>query len=186
MNDDNNLVNLKESLKTCLDFFAEKLASIRSNRVTTSLVEGLMVECYGSFAPLKTMANLVVQLPNIIIIEPWDPSILNNIIKAIETSNLGVNPQKDVKFLRVVFPSLTQDRRDQLIKLANSEKENCRVEIKKHRETFMKKVQAEFNDKSLSEDTKNYLEKEGQKEIDKSNENAQILCDKKIAELKEF
>ena len=70
MNDDNNLVNLKESLKTCLDFFAEKLASIRSNRVTTSLVEGLMVECYGSFAPLKTIANLVVQLPNIIIIEP--------------------------------------------------------------------------------------------------------------------
>ncbi len=186
MNDDNNLVNLKENLKTCLDFFAEKLASIRSNRVTTSLVEGLMVECYGSFAPLKTMANLVVQLPNIIIIEPWDPSILNNIIKAIESSNLGVNPQKDVKFLRVVFPSLTQDRRDQLIKLANSEKENCRVEIKKHRETFMKKIQSEFNVKSLSEDTKNYLEKEGQKEIDKANENAQTLCDKKIAELKEF
>ena len=186
MNEANHLVNLKENIKSCLDFFAEKLGAIRSNRVTTSLVENLMVECYGSMAPLKTMANLVVQLPNIIIIEPWDASILNNIIKAIETSNLGVNPQKDVKFLRVVFPSLTQDRRDQLIKLANSEKENCRVEIKKHRETFMKKIQSSFNDKDISEDEKNYLEKEGQKEIDKANDNAQILCDKKIVELKEF
>lgn len=86
----------------------------------------------------------------------------------------------------MVFPSLTQDRRDQLIKLANSEKENCRVEIKKHRETFMKKIQSSFNDKDISEDEKNYLEKEGQKEIDKANDNAQILCDKKIVELKEF
>jgi len=186
MNDNQNFVNLKENLKNSLDFFAEKLASIRSNRVTTSLVENIMVECYGSNAPLKTMANLVVQLPNVIIIEPWDPSILNNISKAIESSNLGVNPQKDVKFLRLAFPSLTQERRDQLIKLANSEKENCRIEIKKHRETFMKKIQTELNDKTISEDQKLYLEKEGQKEIDKANENVEILCDKKITELKEF
>jgi len=186
MNDNINLVNLKEGLKNCLNFFAEKLSSIRSNRVSVALVENLMVECYGSMAPLKTMANLVVQLPNVIIVEPWDPTILNNISKAIESSNLGVNPQKDVKFLRVVFPSLTQERRDQLIKLANSEKEDCRVEIKKHREIFMKKVQNELNDKSVSEDDKIYLEKEGQKEIDKANENAEVLCDKKIAELKEI
>lgn len=186
MNDNQNFVNLKGNLKNCLNFFVEKLASIRSNRVTTAIVENIMVECYGSNAPLKTMANLVVQLPNIIIVEPWDPSILNNISKAIESSNLGVNPQKDVKFLRLVFPSLTQERRDQLIKLANSEKENCRIEIKKHRETFMKKIQVELNDKIISEDQKMYLEKEGQKEIDKANENADTLCDKKIAELKEF
>jgi len=70
MNDNQNFVNLKESLKNCLNFFIEKLASIRSNRVTTAIVENLMVECYGSNAPLKTMANLVVQLPNIIIVEP--------------------------------------------------------------------------------------------------------------------
>ena len=113
-------------------------------------------------------------------------SILNNISKAIESSNLGVNPQKDVKFLRLAFPSLTQERRDQLIKLANSEKENCRIEIKKHRETFMKKIQSELNDKIISEDQKISLEKEGQKEIDKVNENVEILCNKKIAELKEF
>ena len=186
MNDNQNFVNLKENLKNCLNFFAEKLSSIRSNRVTTSLVENIMVECYGSMAPLKTMANLVIQPPNVIIVEPWDPSILNDISKSIETSNLGVNPQKDVKFIRLVFPSLTQERRDQLIKLSNSEKEACRIEIKKHRETFMKKIQGELNDKVISEDDKNYLEKEGQKEIDKANENADILTDKKIAELKEF
>jgi ribosome recycling factor len=88
--------------------------------------------------------------------------------------------------LRLVFPSLTQERRDQLIKLTNSEKENCRIEIKKHRETFMKKIQTEFNDKIISEDQKIYLEKEGQKEIDKANENADTLTNKKIAELNEF
>jgi ribosome recycling factor len=70
MNDNINLVNLKEGLKNCLNFFAEKLSSIRSNRVSVALVENLMVECYGSMAPLKTMANLVVQLPNVIIVEP--------------------------------------------------------------------------------------------------------------------
>jgi len=111
---------------------------------------------------------------------------LNDISKAIESSNLGVNPQKDVKFLRLIFPSLTQERRDQLIKLTNSEKESCRIEIRKHRETFMKRIQNELNDKLISEDDKIYLEKEGQKEIDKANENADILCDKKTAELKEI
>ncbi len=186
MNDDQNFVNLKDGIKNCLDFFAEKLSSIRSNRVTTSIVENIMVECYGSNAPLKTMANLVLQLPNVIIVEPWDPSILNDISRAIEASNIGVTPQKDVKFLRLVFPPLTQERRDQLIKLANAEKENCRIEIKKHRETFMKKIQSEFNDKIISEDQKLYLEKEGQKEIDKANENADVLTDKKITELNEF
>jgi len=70
MNDNQNFVNLKENLKNCLNFFAEKLSSIRSNRVTTSLVENIMVECYGSMAPLKTMANLVIQPPNVIIVEP--------------------------------------------------------------------------------------------------------------------
>lgn len=180
------IVNLKENLKKSLNFFAEKLSSIRSNRVSTSLVENIMVDSYGSMVPLKTVANLVIQMPNIIIIEPWDPNILNSIAKAIESSNLGVSPQKDVKFLRVIFPSLTQERRDQLIKVANSEKENCRIEIKKHRETFMKKIQNDLNNKIISEDDKSYLEKEGQKEVDKANENADILCNKKIAELKEI
>jgi ribosome recycling factor len=91
-----------------------------------------------------------------------------------------------VKFLRVIFPSLTQERRDQLIKVANSEKENCRIEIKKNRETFMKKIQNDLNNKLMSEDDKSYLEKEGQKEIDKANDNADDLCQKKIAELKEI
>lgn len=186
MDDNIAIVNLKENLKKSLNFFTEKLSSIRSNRVSTSLVENIMIDNYGSMVPLKTVSNLVVQLPNVIIIEPWDPNILNNIAKSIESSNLGVNPQKDAKFLRIVFPSLTQERRDQLIKVANSEKENCRIEIKKHRETFMKKTQNDLNNKIISEDDKNYLDKEGQKEVDKANENADILCNKKITELKEI
>jgi ribosome recycling factor len=104
----------------------------------------------------------------------------------VESSNLGVNPQKEDKFVRLIFPALTQDRRDQLIKVANSEKENCRVEIKKHREIAIKKVNAGFNDKTMSEDQKIFLEKEIQKEIDKANDNAEMLTDKKIKELKEI
>lgn len=186
MADDNYLIELKDNLKNCLNFFAEKLASIRSNKVATTLVENISIECYGSNSPLKTLANLVIQPPNIIIVEPWDVTILNNINKAIESSNLGVSPQKEDKFIRITFPSLTQERRDQLIKLANSEKENCRIEIKKHREITLKKIKNDFDQKNMSEDQKIFLEKETQKEIDKSNENAEMLTDKKIKELKEF
>ncbi len=99
---------------------------------------------------------------------------------------MGVNPQKEDKFIRLVFPSLTQDRREQLIKIANQEKETCRVEIKKHREGAIKKVNAAFNEKAMSEDQKMFLEKEIQKEIDKANENAEMLTDKKEKELKEI
>lgn len=186
MADDNYLLELKDNLKNCLNFFAEKLASIRSNKVAVTLVENINIECYGSNSPLKTLANLVIQPPNVIIIEPWDSTILNNIVKGVESSNLGVNPQKEDKFVRLIFPALTQDRRDQLIKVANSEKENCRVEIKKHREIAIKKVNAGFNDKTMSEDQKIFLEKEIQKEIDKANDNAEMLTDKKIKELKEI
>jgi ribosome recycling factor len=70
MDDNMAIVNLKENLKKSLNFFAEKLSSIRSNRVSTSLVENIMVDSYGSMVPLKTVANLVIQLPNVIIIEP--------------------------------------------------------------------------------------------------------------------
>ncbi len=186
MADDNYLIELKENIKNGLNFFAEKLASIRSNKVATTLVENINIDCYGSSAPLKTLANLVIQPPNVIIVEPWDPTILNNIVKSIEASNLGVNPQKEDKFVRMVFPSLTQERREQLIKLANAEKEGCRVEIKKHREIILKKINNNFNEKMMSEDQKIFLEKEVQKEIDKANENAEMLTDKKIKELKEF
>jgi ribosome recycling factor len=70
MADDNYLIELKDNLKNCLNFFAEKLASIRSNKVAVTLVENINIECYGSNSPLKTLANLVIQPPNVIIIEP--------------------------------------------------------------------------------------------------------------------
>lgn len=186
MGNDNNLIELRESIKKCLAFFGEKLSGIRSGKVNAGLVENIQIECYGSNSPLKNLANLVVQPPNVILVEPWDPTVLNSISKAIESSNLGVNPQKDVNFLRLIFPSLTQERRDQLIKFANSEKEECRIEVKKLREGTLKKVNSDLNNKLISEDEQKFLEKEVQKEIDKANENIETMTDKKIAELKEF
>ena len=184
MSDDSYIIELKENIKRHINSYVDILSSIRSNKVSASTVENILVDCYGSKSPLKNLANIVVQPPNVLIIEPWDASILNEVAHAIETSPLNINPQKDQNFLKLIFPALTTDRREQLIKMVNTEKEKARVEIKKIREDAVKKTNNDFKDRTISEDQKFYLEKEIQKVIEETNTKIDDLTNKKETELR--
>ncbi len=184
MSDDSYVLELKEVIKKHLNAYADILASVRSNKVSASTVENILVECYGSHSPLKNLANIVVQPPNILIIEPWDQSILNEVAHAIEVSPLNISPWKDQKFLRLTFPALTTERREQLIKMVNTEKEKARIEVKHIREDAVKKVNNNLKDKLISEDQKFYLEKEIQKAIDDANLKIDDMTSKKEVDLR--
>ena len=184
MPDDSYIIELKDNVRQKLNNYAEVLAAIRSNKISASLVENIIVDCYCTQSPLKNLANIIVQPPNILIIEPWDSSILNELAHAIEVSPLHIMPQKDQKFLRLVFPSLTTERREQLIKVINTEKEKIRIEIKQIREDIIKKVENDFQNKLISEDQKFYLKKEIQKVIDDANTKIDELTIKKETDLK--
>jgi ribosome recycling factor len=97
---------------------------------------------------------------------------------------LNINPQKDQKFLKLIFPALTTERREQLIKMVNAEKEKARVEIKKIREDAVKKTNNDFKDRTISEDQKFYLEKEIQKVIEETNTKIDDLTNKKETDLR--
>jgi len=184
MSDDSYILEVKESVKKHLNTFTETLSSIRSNKVSSSTIENIMVECYGSHSPLKNLANIVVQPPTILIVEPWDISILNDIAIAIEKSPLNISPTKDQKSLKLVFPSLTTERREQLIKMVYTEKEKARVEIKHIREEINKKINSDLKEKVISEDQKFFFEKEIQKAIDEGNTKVDELTTRKETDLR--
>jgi len=184
MSDDSYIIELKENIKRHLNSYMDILSSIRSNKVSASTVENILIECYGSHSPLKNLANIVVQPPNVLIIEPWDVSILNEISHAIENSPLSISPQKDQKFLRLSFPALTSERREQLIKMVNVEKEKARVEVKHIREDAIKKTNNDLKDRTISEDQKFFQEKEIQKAVDDANLKIDDLTNKKEVDLR--
>ncbi len=184
MADDSYLISLKEAIKQHLSLFETNLSSIRSGKVNPAIIENISVECYGTRSPLKSLANIILQPPNILIVEPWDTNIINDISHALETSSLNITPQKTQNSLKLIFPALTQERRAELIKLVNTEKEKVRIEIKQERENVVKNIEKDFKGKILSEDQKFYLLKEVQKVIDEANKSIDEMTNKKESELK--
>jgi len=162
--------NLEKAVEEVTQSFHEAILTLRTSRPSPSLVENISVESYGSFSPLKHLASIAIMPPNVITIEPWDKSLLNNIKKAIEVSNLGLSPQIDGNQLRLYLPPLTKERKGELIKLLNLKKEEFRVKLRQLREDALENIKELFDNKEISEDEKFRLKEEIQKIIDKGNE----------------
>lgn len=162
--------NLEKAAQEITESFHSEILSLRTSRPSPSLVENISVESYGNFLPLKHLASISIMPPNIISIEPWDKSLLNNIKKAIEASNLGLTPQLEANQLRLYLPSLTKERKEELIKILNLKKEDFRIKLRQLREETLQNIKELFEKKEISEDEKFRLKDEIQKIIDKSNE----------------
>ena len=118
------LAQFKEKSDKSLVYLKEKLGTIRSGRANPALVADLKVNCYGSQMVLKTVAAITAPEPRLIVIQPWDQTVVSAVEKAIQTSNLGLTPQTEDNIVRVAIPNLTAERRDELIKLVGQETEN--------------------------------------------------------------
>jgi len=146
-----------------LEDFRHELATVRTGRASTSLLEHIKVEYYGSATPMNQVATLGVPEPNLLTVQPWDPTLLSVIEKAIRASDLGLNPMNDGKILRVPVPPLTEERRKELVKHLHKVLENHRTAIRNVRRDANEALRKLLKDKAISEDD----EKRGLEEIQK-------------------
>ncbi len=163
-----------------VDHLKSELATLRTGRANASLVENLNVEYYGAQTPLMGIAQITIPEPRQIAIQPYDKNALKDIEKAVQTSNLGINPVNDGNYIRLTIPQMTEERRKDLVKIVSQMAEKARVGIRNIREEIWKEIQKQQKDGKISEDDMRNGKEDLQKVVDKFNEEI-----KKIAEAKE-
>lgn len=158
-------------VKSC-DALSADLATIRAGRANPHILDKLRVDYYGTPTPFQQVANVSVPEARMIQIQPWEPSLLKEIEKAILVSDLGLTPTNDGKVIRLVFPELTEDRRKELVKDIKKKGENAKVAIRNIRRDANDALKKNSKANDMSED-----------EVKKSEEKIQKLTDKYIAEV---
>lgn len=157
----------KKKMEKCISDMQANLASIRTGRASVSILDHVHANYYGTPTPLNQMATLSTPDPSLIVIQPWDPSTIPNIEKAILASDLGLTPLNDGKVVRLPIPPLTEERRKQLAKGVGHIAEQHRIAIRQVRHEANDQLKSSLKDKKISEDE----EKDGLKKIqDLTNE----------------
>jgi ribosome recycling factor len=153
----------KRKMEKTLDLMKEEFKSIRTGRATPGLVENIRVSCYGSLTPIKQLANIAAPEPQLIIISPYDPSILKDIEKAILHSELGLSTNTDGRVIRISIPPLSEDRRKKIVAQIKDMTEATKISIRNLRREANKHIDKEEKDSQLTEDeskkTKDQIQK---------------------------
>lgn len=179
------LKNLKTDLDKVINFIKNEFSALHTNRPTPALVEDLSVEQYGGMQPLKYVATINVVLPNIIIIKPWDKQVIEAVVKAISHSTPSLAPIVEKDSIRLILPTLTQERKDQMIKMLHKKEEEGRIAVRIHRDEAGKQVQKMEKDKEINEDERFRLKDRIQKVVDEANKALENLLKQKEKEIEE-
>jgi len=155
------LETARKRMEKSIEGLQHGLAAIRTGRASISILDHIQANYYGTLTPLNQMASLSTPDPAMIVIQPWDPSTIASIEKAILSSDLGINPTNDGKVIRLPIPALTQERRKQLAKTVGHMAEQHRVAIRQIRHEANDQFKVLLKDKDISEDE----EKEGLKKV---------------------
>lgn len=175
--------NIKKELEAVLSRVTAEIAVLHSTRATPALVENIPVAAYGGKMPLKQVASLSVPDARTIIVQPWDTSLMPEIQKAIQASNLGMGSAVDEKFIRLNMPQLSEERRREVIKILGKKIEEGRISIRKVRDHAIKALEEQEKKKEISEDEKFRSKDTIQKIIDEFNKRASDLEEKKTREI---
>ncbi len=178
--------DLKLNLEEVIAYFKEDLSKIRSGRVNPQMIEELKVDYYGALSPLKQMASVSSQDARTIVISPWDKDSLTSIEKAINDSDLNVNPNNDGNIIRLNFPPLTEERRDELIKLVGKKEEEARIKVRQTREEVWNDIQKQEKLGEISEDDKFKAKDQLQKVVDEYNNKIEELAQNKEESMREI
>jgi len=175
-------VKMNKSIEATRRHFSE----IRTGRASPHLVEGIHVDYYGTPTILKSMASITVPDARLIVIQPWDASIIAEIEKAVLASNLGITPMNDGKVVRLQLPHLTQERREELKKVVKEIAEEGRISLRTIRRDANDVIKKLESDKKISEDEKFNAHDKIQKVTDKHIKDIEDLLKDKDKELSEF
>lgn len=149
---DDVLLEAEDKMEKAVEALKRELASIRTGRANPSLVERLPIEYYGVPTPLNQLASISAPEPRLLVIQPWDSSTVTIIEKAILRSDLGLTPSSDGKLIRLAVPSLTEERRRQLVRLAHKKVEEGRVAVRSCRREALESLREMEKEKLISED----------------------------------
>jgi ribosome recycling factor len=163
-----------ERMEGAMDALKKEFGSVRTGRASLSLLDGIMVDYYGTLTPLQQLASLSVPESRQIAIQPWEQRIIPEIEKAIMKSDLGLTPSNDGKFIRIGIPPLTEERRKQLVKVVRKRAEEAKIAIRNIRRDTNEELKKLEKEKHLSED-----------DAKKSHDEIQKLTDSYIAKVDE-
>lgn len=156
-------VNTTDRMSRAIDALKKDFASIRTGRASLALLDGLMVNYYGTPTPLQQLASLSIPESRQIAIQPWDQKVISEVEKAVLKSDLGLTPMNDGKIIRMNIPTLTEERRKQLVKTVRKKAEEARVSIRNIRRDVNEEIRKLEKEKHISED----IAKKSQEEIQK-------------------
>ncbi len=183
---DEILVELRSKMNKSINVLKKELSKIRTGRASTALIEDIMIECYGTEMPLKQIASISVPESRMILIQPWDKSIIGEIEKGILKSDLGLTPVNDGKVIRINIPPLTEERRKGLVKLVRKVGEDIKVAIRNNRREANDQFKKLKNEKQISEDDYRRALNEVQKITDEFIEKVEKLVQEKEKEIMKF
>ncbi|ROL60824.1 ribosome recycling factor [Bacteroidetes/Chlorobi group bacterium ChocPot_Mid] len=162
MDVDEILMKTEEAMEKSLDYTKKQLEKVRTGRASASLVDSVKVDYYGSLSPISQIASISVPDAKMIVIQPWDKSTLSIIEKAIQSADLGFNPQNDGNVIRIPVPPLTEERRREFVKVSKKIAEDGKIAVRNIRRDNMEALKKGEKDKDFSEDDRKYGEEEVQ------------------------
>lgn len=180
-----DFVAFKDSSEAVLDWLRKEYAQIRTGRAMPNILDGVLVDAYGSKMPINQLATISVEDPKTLRIAPWDKEVAKDIDKAVRESNLGLSVVLDGGGLRISFPELTSERRTILIKAAKEKLEEARIRIRSEREKYLNTIDRRAKDGEASEDEKFRYKSELQKLVDDANKKLEDLAHRKEKEISE-
>jgi ribosome recycling factor len=177
---------MKASMDKSVEALRRDLKRIRTGRASLALLDGLMVDYYGSATPINQLASLSIPEARQIVIQPWDTKALSDIEKAILKSELGLNPSNDGKLVRIVLPPLTAERRRELVKVVKKMAEEYKVQVRNHRRDANEMLKDMKKEKTISEDDMHKAQESVQKTTDEYISRVDAILAEKEAEIMEI
>lgn len=180
------LEDVKRKMNKVLEILAQDLARVRTGRASVALLEGIKVEAYDTTMPLPQVASLAAPEPRLLTVQPWDPTLLTDIEKAILKSDLGLTPANDGKLIRLPIPTLTTERRKELVKVVKKMGEEAKVSLRNVRREGNDRFKDLKKDKEVSEDEAHRAQDEVQKITDDFIKKVDAQAADKEKEIMEF
>lgn len=176
----------EEKLKKSVDFVMREFSEIRTGRAHPGLVEGMHVDYYGTPTMVKQLGQISIPDPHMLVIQPWDPSVIPEIEKAILKSNLGLTPSNDGKIIRLSVPTLSKERRQEMVKIVHKKAEDGKISLRTIRHEAKTHLEKLEKDKAISEDEKFRGIDEIQKLVDRYSVRVDEILKNKEKEITEF
>lgn len=182
---DQLLKDFEKNLKSAVDYLKNELSGVRTNRPSPKLVDNLKVQYMEQEYTIQQLGSISIVPPREIDITVWDPASIASVVKAIETSGMGLTANNDGNLIRINLPTLTDERREELTKLSKRLTEEAKIKVRASRDDVNKKIEGLFKEKIITEDQKFKAREKAQKAVDRSNEEIEVALSAKIKEIGE-